>query len=254
MKKTIMQHVLRTALATLAAAALITSPAGGLTAHANDEIANNDQDPEDGYPNFFDISPRVVKIRAGESCKFDDFFSRYDYAYFITGSTSRQTYCECDFKSGSATPPILHIGADETGKNVFFYFYIDDRHVDGMSISDGERYASVEVYVQPASSSPVTAAAPATVLTKSATVPLSGGTTGTLSLIREDTVAMLYDAKGTALASFSISDGSGAMPKLSYGGVAQINGANYFTITTTKKTGTSVKISDSDKADRKSVV
>ena len=58
---------------------------------------------------------------------------------------------------------------------------------------------------------------------------------------------MLYDAKGAELASFSVSDGSGTMPKLISGGVVQSDGNNYFTVNTKNKKGV-VKISESDKA------
>ena len=60
---------------------------------------------------------------------------------------------------------------------------------------------------------------------------------------------MLYDAAGTALASFSVSNGTGNMPKITaFSGVAQQNGQNYFVITTSDKKATTIMISDSDKA------
>ncbi len=247
MKKHVMRRILHTALAVAAAAAIVLSSAGKAVALANDEYPNDDRNPNDGYSNYFDISDRVLKIRAGESYTFPFFYSRYDYTYFITGSTSDRTYCECDWKA-AGTYPTLHIGADETGKNVFFYFYADD-YSKNMTVGEGvERYAVVEVYVQPADPSQVLAAGTKTVLAQSGAVGFTGGSTGTLSLIREDTVAMLYDAKKTPLASFSVNDGSGAMPKLSYGGTVQQNGLSYFTITTSRKGGLSVRISASDKA------
>lgn len=248
MKAKIFQTVAAVALAGIVAVTASVSPSFALKSQASDEIPNNYMDVwgDDTYPAFFDIDPRVAKVKAGDSLKLNYFYSHYDYTYFITGATSSKTYCECGWKAGT-TQPIIHIGEDERGGNVFFYFYVDDRNFPGMTAEDIECYASVEIYVQPASGTK-TAPSGQTVVSKSNAAPLKGSKKdGTISLIRDDTVEMLYDAKGAELASFSVSDGSGTMPKLIPGGVVQSDGNNYFTVNTKNKKGV-VKISESDKA------
>ncbi|MCR4764477.1 MAG: hypothetical protein K5696_13200 [Lachnospiraceae bacterium] len=234
-----MTRVLATALSAL----LAFSPANALIAQAEPEVTNDDR-WEDGYASYFDISDHVVRIKAGESAKLT-MFARFPYSYYTTGETSKNTWCECSMNAGTEEITI-HIGADEAKTNVFFYFYLDNSRLNHDITQDAERYATVEVYVQPASGQ---AAVPAkTTVSKSVAAPLAGGKNGTISLTRDDTVAMLYDAAGTALASFSISDGSGKMPKLTLGGIVQQNKKNYFTVNTASKNANVVKISDSDRA------
>ena len=56
---------------------------------------------------------------------------------------------------------------------------------------------------------------------------------------------MLYDQNGVAMASFSISDGTGNIPELTLGQAVAKDGRNYFTVGSKK--GSAVKLSDSDK-------
>ena len=92
---------------------------------------------------YMDFGDTVLSIRAGES-KTSTFRSLYHWTYYITGATSKGTYLETDFSTGQINVT-YHIGADETGKNVFFHFYIDDEAVANDDIHD-----FVEIYVQPA--------------------------------------------------------------------------------------------------------
>lgn len=233
--------------AAMSAALVVFSPFSAAVASANEEVLERG-DEFQNYP-LFDVSDRVVKIRAGES-KAIELFARFDYTYYTSGHTSSKTYCECNWKKGNSKP-ILHIGADEQAKNITFYFYINDEKglKDTEYNGQQELYAEVEVYVQPAASANAqTAATAAAATAKSVAVSMKKGAAGTLSLTADDTIAMLYDSKGTALASFSVSDGTGNMPKLSLGAVSSQNGKNYFTVVTKKMNETAVKISDSDKA------
>ena len=93
------------------------------------------------YEYGFDLGDTVVSMNVGTT-KDVWMWSRYNYTYFIGDHTSKDTYCECKFSKGTEYIR-LHIGKDETVKNVFFYFYIDEDPA-----KNGSNYASIEVYVQ----------------------------------------------------------------------------------------------------------
>ncbi|MBQ6408355.1 MAG: hypothetical protein IJJ64_10015 [Butyrivibrio sp.] len=93
------------------------------------------------YEYGFDLGDTVVSMNVGTT-KDIWMWSRYNYTYYIGDHTSKDTYCECTFKKGTEYIR-LHIGKDETVKNVFFYFYIDEDPA-----KNGSNYASIEVYVQ----------------------------------------------------------------------------------------------------------
>ena len=92
-------------------------------------------------PDYFDFGDCVVSIDAGS---YKDVWVRatYDYTYYVGPHTSSKTYIECSQKSGSQYVR-LHIGPDETQKNVEFFFYVNDKKVDRNDL-----YDSIEVYVQ----------------------------------------------------------------------------------------------------------
>ncbi|MBE5859626.1 MAG: hypothetical protein E7301_05820 [Butyrivibrio sp.] len=92
-------------------------------------------------PDYFDFGDSVVSIDAGAT-KEVWIKTQYNYTYFVGPHTSTKTYVECSGRGGSEYMKI-HIGPDETTKNVFFYFYIDDEKVANADIHD-----FIEVYVQ----------------------------------------------------------------------------------------------------------
>ena len=93
------------------------------------------------YEYGFDFGDTVVSMNVGTT-KDIWLWSRYNYTYHIGDHTSKDTYCECSFRKGTEYIR-LHIGKDETVKNVFFYFYVDEDPA-----KNGSNYASIEVYVQ----------------------------------------------------------------------------------------------------------
>ena len=92
-------------------------------------------------PECFDFGETVFKMDAGTT-KDVWIMSNYNYTYYIGPHSSSGTYMECTCRAGSEYVRI-HIGADETEKNVFFHFYVSD---DRMPTS--EKHDCIEVYVQ----------------------------------------------------------------------------------------------------------
>lgn len=90
---------------------------------------------------FWDFEQTVIKMDAG-STRDIRVISNYDYTYYVGPHTSAGTYMECTFKAGTEVVR-LHIGADETVKNVFFHFYADDVRLGVVDVHD-----CIEVYVQ----------------------------------------------------------------------------------------------------------
>ncbi len=175
---------------------------------------------------YFDFGETVMSIKAGES-KTIWFRSDYDYTYYVGTHSSSGTYCECSFASGSQNIT-FHIGADETVKNVFFYFYVSDS-----KLSDTDVHDCVEVYVQNSVTTYDNIA-----------VSIADGKTG--SLVKTGNTAMLYNENGVAMASFSLTMGNGNMQSFSIKGVVN-NGSNYFDVTSGFSSNYPV-ISESDKA------
>ncbi len=93
------------------------------------------------YPEVFDFGDTTLKINAGET-KEVWIQSKYNYVCYVGNHSSQGTFVECSCKRGSEYVK-LHIGADETVKNVFFFFYVDED-----PYKDGSKYAGIEVYVQ----------------------------------------------------------------------------------------------------------
>ncbi len=174
---------------------------------------------------FYDFGETVMSINAGES-KTIWFRSDFDYTYYIGDHTSSGTYCECSFHSGTENIT-FHIGADETVKNVFFHFYVDDERLESSDAHD-----CVEIYVQ----NIVTTS-------DSISVPIANNKTGTLT--KQGNVAVLYNENGVAMASFSLTKGNGNMASLGIKGVVS-NGSNYFDVVSGSTS--SPVISESDKA------
>lgn len=92
-------------------------------------------------PGYFDFEQQVIKMDAGTTRQLR-VVNNYDYTYYLGPHTSAATYMECSFKKGTEYVT-LHIGPDETVKNVFFYFYVDDKSLGVVEIQD-----CIEVYVQ----------------------------------------------------------------------------------------------------------
>lgn len=92
-------------------------------------------------PDYFDFGEYTTSIDAG-STKDIWVRSNYNYKVYLGAHTSSRTYIECTEKAGSEYVRI-HIGPDETEKNVLFYFYVRDDRIDDQDI-----YDCVEVYVQ----------------------------------------------------------------------------------------------------------
>ena len=175
---------------------------------------------------WLDFGETTMSIDAGSSHTMW-LRSEFDYTYFIEGATSQSTYCECSFSSGSQYVT-FHIGADEQGKNIFFHFYGNDER-----LASADAHDCVEVYVQ--NIKPLNPSIPVTI---------AGGKAGTI--VQTGNVSMLYNDKGVAMASFSLSNGPGNMASYAQQGVVS-NGANYFSLVTASKNATP-KISESDKA------
>ena len=94
---------------------------------------------ESEWPDAFDLGAQTLSMNAGSTQKVW-MRAVIDYQYFVGEHTSKDTYVECSYKSGTEYITI-HIGADEQVKNVFFYFYDQD-------LDRTKDYASIEVYVQ----------------------------------------------------------------------------------------------------------
>ncbi|MBE5827589.1 MAG: hypothetical protein E7307_13245 [Butyrivibrio sp.] len=92
-------------------------------------------------PDYFDFGDCTVSIDAGS---YKDVWVRSNYKYtcYLGAHTSSRTYIECTEKAGSEYVR-LHIGPDETEKNVIFYFYVRDD-----AVADQGLYDEIEVYVQ----------------------------------------------------------------------------------------------------------
>jgi hypothetical protein len=176
-------------------------------------------------PGYFDFFDTVLSINAGSSQKVL-VRAYYDYTYYVGPHTSTGTYAECTFKSGTEYI-VLHIGADEQEKNVFFHFYVTDDKVPSGDVHD-----CIEVYVQKMSTASDSIAA-----------PIANKKTG--SLKKTGNVAMLYNESGVAMASFSLSNGTGNMQSIGLKGVVN-NGQNYFDVVS--GTSSYPAISESDKA------
>ena len=221
------KKIIATIAAILMGVTVAVSPASGLTSEAA------------GQCPYFDFSEQAVTVEPGGTHR--SYLEAYaDYTYYITGgSTSAGTYLECSFKSG-AQYVTYHVGADETAKYLTFWFYGCDENVGGMA---HDMFDSVNVTVK-GNAAPVSKAAPAA--SASVQTAIAGGKTGSLGLTNGNKVAMLYNQDKVAMASFSVSDGTGNMPELSLGQTVAKDGKNYFTVSSKK--GNTVKLSDSDKA------
>lgn len=233
MKKSIKTHILSVILVPVVLLTALVLPATAEKAEAYSQCP------------YFDFYDTVMTVAPGGSYK-SYFECTADYAYYVQGATSKQTYVECSMKSG-AQYLIYHIGADETAKSVYFYFYVWDYRpeIGGLAADfwDSTEVRVKQTGVVPPAKAPNTEqkATPSTALP----VSVKGGKTWSLGLIQGETIAMLYDEAGNEKAAFSISDGTGKMPKLTLGAVVQKDKKNYFTVTTKK--GNTVKIGDADK-------
>ena len=178
-------------------------------------------------PWYFDFGETVVSINAGESKVIENNRFYFDYTYHIGPHTSTGTYVECTYKRGTENI-VIHIGADETVKNVFFYFYVDDEELGTCEFFD-----NIEVYVQNIKQT-----------SESVAAPIAGGKSGTLT--KDNNRAMLYNQNGVAMASFALGRGGNNYASFSILGVVN-NGSNYFNVVAGQSNVTPV-ISESDKA------
>jgi hypothetical protein len=163
-------------------------------------------------PDCFDFEDSMLSIPAGGTHKMW-LAAEFNYKYFVEGATSDATYLECNYKrdSGYVT---FHIGPDEQGGNVFFHFYVDDERRPDQDLHD-----CVEIYIQ--NRQPVN---------NSLQVPIKGGKTGTL-VKQPNKTSMLYNDKGVAMASFSLTYGKGSMATFGLKGIEE-NGSKYFSVLT----------------------
>ena len=88
------------------------------------------------------------------------------------------------------------------------------------------------------------AAAQNTAVAESVQAPIANKKTGTVK--KTDNIAMLYNDKDVAMASFSLTNGNGQMATLGLKGVVAGEGANYFDVVSA--TDSTPVISESDKA------
>lgn len=176
-------------------------------------------------PDYFDFQDTVLSINAGET-KTMSMRANYNYTYYLGPHTSAATYLECSYASGTQNVT-FHIGADETVKNVFFYFYVDDDRVQNKDIED-----NVEVYVQNIQTT-----------YDSISVTLGDGKTGTVS--KNGNTAIMYNQDNVAMASFALSNNNGHAATNGLKGVVE-NGAKYFDVVSGNPNATPV-VSESDK-------
>ena len=191
---------------------------------------------------LFDFGQTVLTIPQGGSAKIS-LYSRFDYTYYMTGQTSKKTYLDADYKSGSSNVT-FHVGADEKIGTVTFYFYAVDH--------DGT-YDSVQVRVvsptsAQAAGQKVTTTTPATTASAVA-VPFTDGTTGTETLQSNSKVVLISDAAGTPVGAFSLTGTSGQLVSMQTGAVVNNGGFNWLSITTAIGNGTmTVNLAAADKA------
>ena len=175
-----------------------------------------------------DFEDSTITVAAGSSHTMT-LRATYDYTYFVKEATSKGTYLEGNFKSGTQQIT-FHVGADETAKSVFFYFYVRDDRLETQ-----DKWDVIQVNVKNAApAAPVSTAA-----------ALAGGKTGSVAKIN-DNVLMLNNQDGVGMASFSLSDGNGHMLPITYKGIAN-NGSSYFDVACYMNNAVP-KISESDKA------
>lgn len=164
-------------------------------------------------PDCFDFEDCVISIPAGGTHKMW-LAAEFNYKYFVEGATSDATYLECNYMrdSGYVT---FHIGPDEQGGNVFFHFYVDDERRPDQDLHD-----CVEIYVQ--NRQPIN---------NNLQVPIKGGKTG--SFVKQpNKVSMLYNDKGVAMASFSLTRGNGRQAEYQQSAIVNNNGSNYISVIT----------------------
>ena len=185
----------------------------------------------------FDFGQTLLTIPQGGSQTISIFAAK-DYTYYIDGQTSKKTYLETNYNSGSSYIT-FHIGADETVGTITFWFYVEDH----------EQYDSVQVRVVSPSSSQATGKTVTTTVVTTAAVPFTDGTTGNVTLQSSNMVALVSDAAGTPLGAFSLTGVNGQMVSMQTGAVVNYNGANWLTITTSLGNGAiTVNIAAADKA------
>ena len=188
---------------------------------------------------LFDFGQTVLTIPQGGSAKIS-LYSRFDYTYYITGQSSKKTYLDADYQSGSSYVT-FHVGADEKGGTVTFYFYAVDH--------DGT-YDSVQVHVVAAGTNgAATTTAQTTTGTAAATaVPFTDGTAGSLTLVSGGQAALVSDAAATPLAAFSLTGTDGKLAAMTIGAVVNHNGANWLTVNTAAGKTLTINIGAADKA------
>ena len=184
---------------------------------------------------LFDFGQTVLTIPQGGSAKIS-LYSRFDYTYYMTGQTSKKTYLDGDYHSGSSNVT-FHIGADEKIGTVTFYFYAVDH--------DGT-YDSVQVHVVSPTSAQATGQK---VTTAAVAVPFTDGTTGSETLQSSGKAALISDAPGTPVAAFSLTGANGQLVSMQTGAVVNNGGFNWLSITTAIGNGTmTVNLAAADKA------
>lgn len=187
---------------------------------------------------LFDFGQTVLTIPQGGSAKIS-LYSRFDYTYYITGQTSKKTYLDADYHSGSGNVT-FHVGADEKIGTVTFYFYAVDH--------DGT-YDSVQVrVVSPTSAQAAGQKTAATTAAVAVSVPFTDGTTGSETLQSSSKVALISDATGKPLGAFSLTGTNGQLVSMQTGAVVNNGGFNWLTITTSDNGKAVINLAAADKA------
>ena len=188
---------------------------------------------------LFDFGQTVLTIPQGGSAKIS-LYSRFDYTYYMTGQTSKKTYLDGDYHSGSSNVT-FHIGADEKIGTVTFYFYAVDH--------DGT-YDSVQVHVVSPTSAQATGQKVTTATAAAAVaVPFTDDTTGSETLQNSGKAALISDQTGTPLAAFSLTGANGQLVSMQTGAVVNNGGFNWLSVTASLGNGTvTVNLAAADKA------
>ena len=186
----------------------------------------------------FDFGQTVLTIPQGGSATIS-LFALKDYTYYMDHHSSKKTYLECNYHSGSSKIT-FHVGPDETVGTITFWFYI----------SDTDHHDSVQVRVVKGSgSTQQTASAAASAGLTSAAVTFADGTTGLLTAMNNNLVGYVTDAAKTPLAAFSLVNAKGQLVSMQLQETTTVNSVSWLTVNTASQSGKlTINIPAADKA------
>ena len=186
----------------------------------------------------FDFGQTVLTIPQGGSATIS-LFALKDYTYYMDHHTSKKTYLECNYHSGSSKIT-FHVGPDEPVGTITFWFYIAD--------TDHHDNVQVRVVKGSGSTQQVTTAKASAGLT-SAAVAFADGTKGLLTATNHNLVGYVTDAAKTPLAAFSLTNAKGQNVSMQLQDTTVANAVSWLTVTTPSETGKlTVNIPAADKA------